>query len=263
MGRQRRRSVLRTLSSSLKPVKVTANSISQVLYTSNGREAFLALLQYCAELYKECMKDYISFNAEEHWQDSVQNARSVEHSMSSGRKIIRLFRFLDEVGSIQRLLTGTGSWQCLSVLKVLSHSFSFLYFTLDNLVLASKIGIISHVISPVNIRWKSTKDLASLLRVLLELAISLISLKSTSPPSVFPYKSPISSLDFIKNRLEMRTKRRFLFLNLVQNGLRVLMLGKALELPGHRLFSPILIAVIGVLTTAISVFKRLIESKSL
>lgn len=36
-------------------ITVTAASFSSVLHTSDGRQEFLALLQYTCELYKECM----------------------------------------------------------------------------------------------------------------------------------------------------------------------------------------------------------------
>lgn len=255
---------LKDFASPFVSVSQTANSISQVLYTSQGREAFLALLQYCAELYKECMKDYTYFNAAEHWTNSVQNARSVEHSMSSGRKMIRLFRFLDEVGAIERLLERTGTWQVLSVLQLLSHSCSFLYYVLDNLVLASSIGVISHVIAAINVRWKSTKDMSSLVRVLLAISISCLNLRNTQQSIQSARaqlksgsKGALSPGATLCKLFEDRRKQRFLVLDLTQNSLRLLMLLKALELPGHRLLSPILVAALGVLSTSIAVFKQL------
>jgi hypothetical protein len=36
-------------------ITVTAASFSSVLHTSDGRQEFLALMQYTCELYKECM----------------------------------------------------------------------------------------------------------------------------------------------------------------------------------------------------------------
>lgn len=255
---------LKDFASPLVSVSLTANSISQVLYTSKGREAFLALLQYCAELYKECMKDYTFYNAAEHWTNSVQNARSVEHSMSSGRKMIRLFRFLDEVGEIERLLDRTGKWQVLPVLQLLSHACSFLYYVLDNLVLASSIGVISHVIAAINVRWKSTKDMSSLIRVLLAVTIACLSLRDTRKSIKSARnqlhsgsKGALSPAESLRKLFEDRRKLRFLVLDLSQNSLRLLMLMKALELPGHRLLSPILVAALGVLSTSIAVFKQL------
>lgn len=109
-------------------ITVTANSISHVLYTSKGREIFLALVQYCAELYKYCMKDFAAGQEEDRWIGSVQSAKSIESSMSNGRKMIRFLRFLDEVGSVERLIENTKAWSAVPALKMLSHAASFLYY---------------------------------------------------------------------------------------------------------------------------------------
>ncbi len=261
---------LKDFRSPLAHMSFTATSISDVLYTSKGREAFLALLQYCAELFKECMKDYTFYNPVEHWENSVQNARSVEHSASSGRKMIRLFRFLDEVGAIEKLIERTRTWQLVSVLQLLSHACSFLYYVLDNLVLASSIGVISHVIAAINVRWKSTKDMSSLARVILAIVIACVGLRDTQRSIrsararlKSASKETLSSRETLIKLFVDRRKQRFLVLDLIQNSLRLLMLLKALELPGHRLLSPILVAALGVLSTSIAVFKQLGEAKPL
>lgn len=251
-------------------ITITANSISHVLYTSKGREIFLALVQYSAELYKQCMKDFAAAQQEERWIGSVQSAKSIESSMSNGRKMIRFLRFLDEVGAVERLLEATKTWTLVPALKLCSHAASFLYYVLDNFVLASSIGIISKFIASINIRWKNTKDMSSFVRCVLEVIIVLLTLREirqnirvaemqlkSGHQTTLTLQS--KNFEILTKLLAHRRKLRFMYLDLVQNILRLVMLVKALGLPGSKQLSPILIASVGVTTSALAVFKVLTE----
>jgi hypothetical protein len=251
-------------------ITVTANSISHVLYTSKGREIFLALVQYSAELYKYCMKDFAAGQEEDRWIGSVQSAKSIESSMSNGRKMIRFLRFLDEVGAVERLIENTKAWSAVPALKMLSHAASFLYYVLDNFVLASSIGIISKFIATINIKWKNTKDMSSFARCVLEVIIVGLTLRETRQ-SIRVAEMQLRSghqttltlqsknFEILAKLLANRRRLRFMYLDLLQNCLRLLMLVKALSLPGSKHLSSIFIAGIGVTTSALSVFKILTE----
>jgi hypothetical protein len=79
-------------------------SFAYVLNSSKGRDKFLALMQYITQLYKSCMKDYLEKNAIRQWPISVRNAKAIETSLSSSRKIFRFLRFLEVSVEIENLI---------------------------------------------------------------------------------------------------------------------------------------------------------------
>lgn len=216
------------------------------------------------------MKDFAAAQEEDRWIGSVQSAKSIESSMSNGRKMIRFLRFLDEVGAVERLIENTKAWSVVPVLKMMSHAASFLYYVLDNFVLASSIGIISKFIATINIKWKNTKDMTSFARCVLEVVIVGLTLRETRQSirvaeiqlrSGHQTTLNIQSKNFeiLAKLLANRRRLRFMYLDLLQNCLRLLMLVKALGLPGSKHLSSIFLAGVGVTTSALAVFKILTE----
>ena len=81
-------------------------STSQVLQSSRGRDKVLAFMQYSAKLYKECMSDYLSSKRIREWPISVRNSKGLNGSMKTGRKLFRLFRWLEEIPTILNIPFG-------------------------------------------------------------------------------------------------------------------------------------------------------------
>lgn len=86
-----------------------------------------------------------------------------------------MLSFLDEYACIEKILKEMKGVEVLKIIKIASHTSSFIYYILDNLVWASDIGILNKTIAAINIKWRRTKDMASLLRCILELFLSFVS----------------------------------------------------------------------------------------
>jgi hypothetical protein len=52
-------------------------------------------------------------------------------------------------------------------------SASFLYYILDNIVWAVSIGIVNKSVHNINLKWKSTKDICSMIRRLTNVIYSV------------------------------------------------------------------------------------------
>jgi len=250
-------------------VSVTANSLSNVLSSTKGREKFLALIQYLADLYKESMRAYLLENAYD-IPVSLKNAKSIEGSMRNGRKLFRVLMFVDEYANIEKTLQTVDGWPWDKVVKILSHCASFVYFILDNLVWAADIGIINKLIYNANIKWKSTKDLASLLKVIFELILSFhymsqtklkIELISTQLANISSniLSKGSRAAELLSNLVHTRSDMRFRRIDVAMNSLRFLMLVKALKLPGHHNMSNVFTSICGITTSLLSILKMLTQ----
>ena len=72
--------------------------------TSKGRDKFCQLLQYTANLYITCMKESEEFRDQLKTIDSYNMAKKFESQISNGRKIFRLFLWLNEAHEIQNII---------------------------------------------------------------------------------------------------------------------------------------------------------------
>ena len=251
-------------------VSVTANSLSNVLSTTKGREKFLALIQYLADLYKESMRAYLLEKPSDDIPVSLKNAKSIERSMRNGRKLFRVLMFVDEYANIEKTLQTVDGWPWDKVVKILSHCASFVYFILDNLVWAADIGIINKLIYNANIKWKSTKDLASLWKVIFELILSFhymsqtklkIQLISTQLANISSniLSKGSRAAELLSNLVHTRSDMRFRRIDVAMNSLRFSMLVKALKLPGHHIMSNVFTSICGITTSLLSMLKMLTQ----
>jgi hypothetical protein len=149
-------------------------SLSYVLNSSKGRDKILALIQYVSSLYKNCMKDFLAKNSIRKWPVSVRNAKAVETSMQSSRKIFRFLRWLEVLVSMEQLLRLSNKPPLLKLLIMVNLCASYLYYVLDNIVWAVQIGIVHKMISNVNVQWRSTKDVCAMIRRLSNLTIRFL-----------------------------------------------------------------------------------------
>jgi hypothetical protein len=243
--------------------------ITAILNTSKGRDKILGLIQYSCFLYKECMKDYLTNQKIRDWPVSLKNAKNIQVSMTNGRKIFRFLKWLDEIPKIMKCISDPNADRVV-LLKLFSHTCSLLYYFFDNLVWAASIGIISKMITFVNVKWAVSKDFMSLIRCIVEIMISALVTKraiqyekeceeilKSAPSKIVSLDS--STQHTFKLLLQARRHRRYKVLELAQHILRVIMLCKSLRLPGHIHLSTIFMSVCALTSSYFSLFKMITE----
>ena len=121
-------------------------------------------------------------NSAEYWDtydklNSFKMAKVFESQISNGRKIFRLFLWLNEIEEIQNIINSEKLSINLKILKIISAICSFIYYFSDNLVWFSKIGYINKFV-PFSkklyghqVKWSLIKDAFSLAKTMLELFI--------------------------------------------------------------------------------------------
>jgi hypothetical protein len=115
-----------------------------LLSRSSGRDKFAALVQYFSMFCGHQTLARASQDAHAPW-------RNVEESMSSGRKVLRLLKWTKELERVQRSVThediGPHATRVRAlaarVLGSLMHSFSALYYIVDNVIWASQVGLVN------------------------------------------------------------------------------------------------------------------------
>lgn len=109
--------------------------------------------------------------------ESVMKAKGMEKSLSNGRKIFRLFLFLNEISAVHELLTKSSLVLPLRVLKVISGTCSFIYYLTDNIIWLQGLGFVGAYVPGIGggklIRWKRIKNMMSLTKTVLEIFIAL------------------------------------------------------------------------------------------
>ena len=104
-------------------------------------------------------------------------AKVFESQISNGRKIFRLFLWLNEIEEIQNIIRSEKLTLNLKILKIISTICSFIYYFSDNLVWFAKIGFISKFLPfskrfyGTQVKWNSIKDIFSLAKTMLELFV--------------------------------------------------------------------------------------------
>jgi hypothetical protein len=101
----------------------------------------------------------------------------MESSLSNGRKIFRLFLFLNEVTELHQLMTKSSLVLPLRVLKIVSTVCSFIYYLTDNIVWLANLGFVGdyvpHLFGGITkYKWKQIKNLFSLTKTILEVIIA-------------------------------------------------------------------------------------------
>ena len=104
----------------------------------------------------------------------VRLMKRVESSLSEGRKIFRLFRFIDEFAEcVGHARSGKRMKSVVKeVVFYMLKVFSFGYYFIDNIVWASSKRMFNKYIA-FNVKWKRARDLCSFLRVILSIFTSL------------------------------------------------------------------------------------------
>ena len=109
--------------------------------------------------------------------ESFDKARIFESNISNGRKIFRLFLWLNEINELHNICHSSKLTLNVKVLKTISSVCSFIYYFTDNIVWLSKIGFVdkfvpfSQNILGYQLKWGKIKDQFSLCKTMLELVI--------------------------------------------------------------------------------------------
>ena len=109
-----------------------STSVSHILKQSHGRDKILGLIQNVADLYKQCMLEYLTLYHIREWPISVRNANALQVSMKSGRKFFRLLRWLEEMSRVEGKLKL--NMKPVILLKLIRHIAGVWYYFLDNLM---------------------------------------------------------------------------------------------------------------------------------
>ncbi|CAG9331290.1 unnamed protein product [Blepharisma stoltei] len=240
--------------------------VSHVLRSSRGRDKILGVVQHLSDLYKNCMIDYLAENRIREWPIILRNAKIINESMKNGRKIFRLLRWIEELGSIGK--NTKGPYDAIIILKLVRHIAGAIYYILDNLVWVAQIGVISKVITNANWKWESTKDAASFVRYILLLIINLFSVRKrraketelieeleSDPGRIINYDN--HGYKKMLSLVKIRTKRRYQALDIMKNFLRIFMLMKSLKLPFTQNVSGVFYSICGITSSALAIFKLL------
>jgi hypothetical protein len=91
--------------------------------------------------------------------ESVLKAKRMESSLSNGRKIFRLFLFLNEVTEMHQLITKSQVVLPLRILKIISTCCSFIYYLTDNIVWLANLGFVGNYVPHIfggktSFKWK-------------------------------------------------------------------------------------------------------------
>lgn len=168
----------------------------------------------------------------------------LKQSISSARKVFRLFRFFDEIKGLTKILK-TDRPFAFKLLSVFTYSCSIMYYISDNALWFLNILVKSKVIEEAYSKnWKQNKNFSSLYRVMAYTLILFYSIflqnKQNTANEVFLQRQgqaaeaniPAEDAAYLK-LLEGRRKIRFLILELTLSGFRIMMLVKSLKLRWH------------------------------
>lgn len=101
---------------------------------------------------------------------SVNKAKKLENSLSSGRKIFRLFLWLNELSTLDELIRSKTPFDFGKILKIVSSSLGLGFYISDNALYLANLGFISKFVPLTNqLKWKQIKNLCSLFRTIVEL----------------------------------------------------------------------------------------------
>jgi len=80
--------------------------ISEIMMTSKGRDKIFSMMQYTIELYVKCMNTSAIYGSDVKMGiiDSVRKAKIVKRNISSGRKVFKFLKFIDEYNMLKLLV---------------------------------------------------------------------------------------------------------------------------------------------------------------
>jgi len=202
---------------------------------------------------------------------SVIRAKAMEDNISSGRKIFRLLKFIDEVNELHVILKKE-KWPIgLKIIKILSSVCSYFYFLFDNIVWLVSIGFIDKFIIH-HVKWKKMKDFFSLWKTIFEVISSIYVVKlalqkekilkqKLSAYNGRTVKPDTNGYAIMRQLILTMRKRRFQQIEIFIYSMRFIMLVSSLKLVGHRYLDPIFVSICGLLQAISVVFKSMASKK--
>ena len=154
------------------------NTFSQMMLKSKGRNKVFALAQYLVDLYIKTMSHSDKYRAliKQDLIESVRVSKIVKKNISSGRKVFKLMKFIDEYNSFKALYleinegadegkkTSKSTTQLIKVLALLKTLFGIFYYLFDNLVWFANMGAINKDIIENQLGWRYVKDMFALFK---------------------------------------------------------------------------------------------------
>lgn len=108
--------------------------LSEIMNTCNGRDKFLAIIQYACGVYVQGLKKTNPME-ENLKRKSFLRCKRIQANLSAGRKVFRLLKFSDELSSILKHARNPGKVSIFQeVLFYSSAIWSFFYYLLDNII---------------------------------------------------------------------------------------------------------------------------------
>jgi hypothetical protein len=179
--------ILRVL---LKETNDNLDNFMQLMLKSKGRNKIFSLIQYIVDLYVKTMTHSPVYGKQVKMDgiESVRVAKIVKKNMSSGRKVFKLLKFIDEYNSFVDLLFQDSADTenksktkirpgLIRVLDLLRKLCGIFYYFFDNLVWFANMGAINKDIIENKLGWRAVKDMFALLKNFCESVKSFIKLQ--------------------------------------------------------------------------------------
>jgi len=252
----------------LNSYSANTNSVRNLLNTSKGRDKFSQLIQYVSNFYITCMKESEVYGdlVKQKKEPTVLRAKSLEGNISNGRKIFRLFLWLNEITLLEEIITNKKMPFEVKLMKIVSTICSFFYYLTDNIVWMSQIGYASPKV--FGYRWKKIKDAFSLAKTILEVTISSYAVilnkrkERKLRKEIYAHAGKLvephtEQYVLIRNLIIFRRDAVFAKVEMIIYLARALLLTKGLRLPGHDYLQPIFISLCGLFQASCAVFKSM------
>lgn len=188
---------------------------------------------------------------------SVNKAKKLESSISNGRKIFRLFLFLNESVELYELIKNSKFPLPLRILKIVSNCCSFIYYFTDNIVYLSNMGFVDVFIPRTKMKWKQIKNIFSFTKTILEIIIAIYTVYEKKKEEneiseklkqftdeILRWNSEANVL--VRNLIILRREAIFSRVEALIYIMRMFMLVKSLKVFGHSILNPIFISGCGI-----------------
>ena len=199
-------------------------------------------------------------------EPTVVRAKTLESNISNGRKIFRLFLWLNEITLLEEFIKNKKMTKEVKFMKIISTICSFFYYLTDNIVWLANIGYMNNKI--YNYKWKKIKDGFSLTKTILEVVISLytVFLKKREErklrKKIYQYSDKLVEPDttwyvLVRNLVISRRETIFSKVECCIYLSRMFLLTYSLKLSGHTYLHPIFVSLCGLFQASCTVFKSM------
>ena len=199
-------------------------------------------------------------------EPTVVRAKTLESNISNGRKIFRLFLWLNEITLLEEIIKNKKMRTEVKFLKTISTICSFFYYLTDNIVWLANMGYMNNKI--FRYKWKKIKDGFSLAKTILEVFISLytVFLKKREErilrKKIYQYSDKLVEPDttwyvLVRNLLISRRETIFSKVECCIYLSRMVLLTYSLKLSGHSYLNTIFVSLCGLFQASCTVFKSM------